>query len=193
LDRVTRLDFDFRRRLIVREAMSSPVVTVNEGQSVVDAAEIMSDNKIGAIIVESGDGQPIGIVTERDLVYRVIAKDTVPREILVKDVMSSPLMTVDPDATLEDAMAVMNKTNVRRLGVVYKGNLEGMISYKDIIRIIPTIIEIVRERSKIQSGDRTMGPSTVGYCDRCDMYSTNLRSVDGEFLCEDCRVEGEQV
>jgi CBS domain-containing protein len=187
------LDFDFRRRLIVREAMSSPVVTVNEGQSVVEAAEIMSDNKIGAIIVESGDGQPIGIVTERDLVYRVIAKDTIPREVQVKEVMSSPLMTVDPDASLEDAIAVMNKANVRRLGVIYKGNLEGMISYKDIIRIMPTIIEIVRERSKIQSGDRASGPSTVGYCDRCDMYSTNLRSVDGEFLCEDCRVEGEQV
>jgi len=187
------LDFDFRRKLIVREVMSSPVVTVREGQSVVEAAEVMSDNKIGAIIVESEDGQPIGIVTERDLVYRVLAKDTVPREIPVKEVMSSPLRTVDPDATLEDAMAVMNKANIRRLGVIYKGNLEGMISYKDIIRIMPTIIEIVRERSKIQSSDRASGLSTVGYCDRCEMYSTNLRSVDGEFLCEDCRVEGEQV
>ena len=187
------MDFDFKRKLIVREVMSSPVVTVCEGQSVVEAAEVMSDNKIGAIIVESEDGQPIGIVTERDLVYRVIAKDTVPREVQVKEVMSSPLRTVDPDATLEDAMAVMNKANIRRLGVIYKGNLEGMISYRDIIRIMPTIIEIVRERSKIQSSDRASGLSTVGYCDRCEMYSTNLRSVDGQFLCEDCRVEGEQV
>jgi signal-transduction protein with cAMP-binding, CBS, and nucleotidyltransferase domain len=171
--------------------MSSPVVTVDEDQSVVKAAEIMSHNRIGAIIVESGDGQPVGIVTERDLVYRVIANDTVPREISVKEVMSSPLRTVDPDTSLEDAMALMNKANVRRLGVIYKGNLEGVISDKDIIRIMPTMIEIVRERSRIQSGDRSAGPSTVGYCDRCDMYSTNLRSINGEFICEDCRAEEE--
>jgi CBS domain-containing protein len=191
LDRVRQLDLEFRRRLIVREAMSSPVVTVDEDQSVVKAAEIMSHNRIGAIIVESGDGQPVGIVTERDLVYRVIANDTVPREISVKEVMSSPLRTVGPDTSLEDAMALMNKANVRRLGVIYKGNLEGVISDKDIIRIMPTMIEIVRERSRIQSGDRSAGPSTVGYCDRCDMYSTNLRSINGEFICEDCRAEEE--
>lgn len=186
------MDLNFKRRLIVREAMSSPVVTVLENHSVVKAAEIMSNSKIGAIIVQNDDGEPVGIVTERDLVYRVIAKDTVPREITVKDIMSSPLMTIDPDTTLEDTMALMNKANVRRLGVVYKGSLEGVISDKDIIRIMPTIIEIVRESSKIQSSNRTIGPSTVGYCDRCDMYSTNLRTINGEFLCEDCRVEEKQ-
>lgn len=193
MDRVGPLDLDFKRRLIVREAMSSPVVTVNEEQNVVKAAEVMSNHKIGSIIVESGDGQPVGILTERDLVYRVIAKDTVPRNIPVKEVMSSPLRTVDPETSLEDAMALMNKINVRRLGVIYKGNLEGVISDKDIIRIMPTIIEIVRERSRIQSGDRSAGPSVVGYCDRCNMYSHNLRSINGEFICEDCRVEEEEV
>ena len=84
---------------------------------------------------------------------------------------------------------MMSVNNVSRLGVVYKESLEGVISNKDIIRIMPTIIEIVRERSKIQSGDRSSGSSVVGYCDRCEMYTSNLRSVDGEFLCEDCRAE----
>ncbi|UCH57048.1 MAG: CBS domain-containing protein [Candidatus Bathyarchaeota archaeon] len=185
------MDLDFKRKLIVREAMSSPVITVNEDQSVVEAAKTMSDQRIGSIIVRSGDGQPVGIVTERDLVYRVIAKDTVPREVKVKEVMSSPLRTVDPETSLEDAMAMMGSMNVRRLGVIYKGSLEGVISDKDILRIMPTIIEIVREQSRIQSGSRLSGPSIVGYCDRCNMYSTNLRSLDGEFLCEDCRLEEE--
>jgi len=86
-------------------------------------------------------------------------------------------------------MSMMNINNISRLGVVYRGSLEGVISDKDIIRIMPTVIEIVRERSKIQSGDQSSGPSVVGYCDRCEMYTPNLRSVDGEFLCEDCRAE----
>ena len=183
------MDLDFRRALIVREAMSSPVVTVWENDSAADAAGVMKDHGVGAVIVHGGESQPVGILTERDLVYRVIAEGRSPGEIKVKVVMSSPLMTVDPEASLEEAMAMMSVNNVRRLGVVYKGSLEGVISNKDIIRIMPTIIEIVRERSKIQNGDRSSGASIVGYCSRCEMYTSNLRSVDGEFLCEDCRAD----
>ena len=183
------MDLDFGRTLIVREAMSSPVITVWENDSAADAAGVMKERGIGAVIVLGGESQPVGIVTERDLVYRVIAEGMSPGEIKVKEVMSSPLMTVDPEVGLDKAMAMMSMKNVRRLGVVYKGSLEGMISDKDIIRIMPAIIEIVRERSKIQSGDRSSGASIVGYCSRCEMYTSNLRSVDGEFLCEDCRVD----
>jgi CBS domain-containing protein len=183
------MDLDFKRELLVREAMSSPVVTVDEGSSVVKVSEIMAENEIGAIIVISKEGKPVGIVTERDLVYRVIAKGSSPKEVMVEDVMSSPLQTVGPEESLEAAMSTMNKINVRRLGVVYKGNLEGVISDKDVIRIMPTIIEIVRERSKIQSGDISSGLSLMGYCSRCNMYSMNLRRGDGGFLCEDCRAD----
>jgi CBS domain-containing protein len=183
------LDLDFRRALIVREAMSSPVVMVSENDSAADAAGVMKEHGIGAIFVHGGESQPVGIVTERDLVYRVIAEGKAPGEVKIKAVMSSPLITVDPEASLEEAMEMMGRNNVRRLGVVYRGSLEGVISDKDIIRIMPAIIEIVRERSKIQSGDRSSEPSVVGYCDRCEMYTSNLRSVDGEFLCEDCRAD----
>ena len=183
------MDLDFSRALVVREAMSSPVIMVWENDSAADAAGVMKEHGIGAIFVHGGESQPVGIVTERDLVYRVIAEGRVPGEVKVKEVMSSPLITVDPEASLEEAMAMMSANNVRRLGVVYKGSLEGVISNKDIIRIMPAIIEIVRERSKIQSGDRSSGQSLVGYCSRCEMYTSNLRSVDGEFLCEDCRAD----
>ncbi len=184
------MDLDLRAKMVVREAMSSPVVTVGEENSVVEAAKIMSKQGIGAIIVNSADGQPVGIVTERDLVFRVIAKDRVPRELKVKEVMSSPLKMVDPETSLEDAMRMMDRLNIRRLGVAYKGRLEGVITDKDILRVTPALIEIVRERSRIHGGDSPTGPSVVGYCDRCGMYATNLRNFDGEFLCEDCRAEG---
>jgi CBS domain-containing protein len=184
------LDLDLSNKMIVREAMSSPVATVNEDQSVVDAAKIMSEHRIGSIIVISADEQPNGIITERDLVFRVIANDIVPRDIKVKDVMSSPLRMVDPETSLEDAMRMMDRMNIRRLGVTYKGRLEGVISDKDILRVMPAILEITRERSRIEGGEIPAGPSLVGYCDRCGMYSTNLRSSEGEFLCEDCRAEG---
>jgi CBS domain-containing protein len=183
------LDLDLRRNLLVREAMSSPVVTVLENDSVAEAARVMKEHGIGAIIAQGGDSNPVGIMTERDLVYRVIAEGRLPGDVRVREVMSSPLMTVEPETSLEEAIAMMNRHNVRRLGVIYKGSLEGVISDKDVIRIMPAVIEIVRERSKIQSGDRPTGPSIVGYCTRCEMYTSNLKSVDGEFLCEDCRAD----
>ena len=103
--------------------------------------------------------------------------------------MSSPLRTVDPEISLTEAMGLMSRLNIRRLGVTYKGGLVGVVSDRDILRIVPTIIEIVQERSRIMSGESLRGPSLVGYCDTCGIYSNNLRSTDGEFQCEDCRAE----
>lgn len=184
------MDLDLTGKMVVREAMSSPVVTISEDRSVVEAAKTMSDRSIGAVVIVSKkDGQPVGIVTERDLVFRVIAKDTVPRDVNVKEIMSSPLRVVDPDTSLEEAMRMMGRLNIRRLGVTYKGKLEGLITDKDILRVMPTLIEIARERSRIHGGSVPTGPSLVGYCDACGLYSTNLRSVSGEFICEDCRAE----
>jgi hypothetical protein len=83
----------------------------------------------------------------------------------------------------------MDKLNIRRLGVTYKGDLVGVVSDKDIIRLVPTIVEIMKEQREISNLATVSGPSVAGYCDRCEIYSNNLRSVDGEFLCEDCRAE----
>lgn len=183
------LDFELTHKMVVREAMSSPVVSIIEDENMVQVAKIMADHNVGAVIVTKAGGHPVGIVTERDIVVRTIAKSVIPQDVRVKEVMSSPLRTVEPDMSLTDAMSLMSKLNIRRLGVTYKDELVGVISVKDILRLVPALIEIVQERSRILSVDTRVGPSLVGYCDRCEMYSTNLRSANGEFLCEDCRTE----
>ena len=183
------MSLELSPKMIVREAMSSPVVTVNEDSSVVEVAKLMEKNRVGAIIVTREYGDPVGIVTERDIVVRVVSKDATPKDVRVKEVMSSPLRTVDPEISLTEAMGLMSRLNIRRLGVTYKGGLVGVVSDRDILRIVPTIIEIVQERSRIMSGESLRGPSLVGYCDTCGIYSNNLRSTDGEFQCEDCRAE----
>lgn len=187
------MDLDITGRLVVREAMSSPVITIHENQSVVDAAKLMSQQRIGAVIVIDNEENPVGILTERDLVYRIVARDLTPRDIPVKEVMSTPLRTVDPETTLEEAMKIMDKHNIRRLGVNYKNKLEGIITERDILHLIPTLLEITREHSWIDGGNLPMGPSLVGYCSQCDMYSTNLRNINGEFLCEDCRIDDDNI
>ena len=185
------MDLELTPKMIVREAMSSPVVTAEEESRVVDVARVMEENNVGSIIVVRANGHPVGIVTERDIVIRVVARGAVPADVKAKEVMSSPLTTVDPETSYIDAMSLMNRLNIRRLGVTYRGQLVGVVSDRDILRMVPTIIEIVQERSRIMSGGSLTGPSLVGYCDLCGIYSTNLRSVEGEFLCEDCRTEAE--
>jgi signal-transduction protein with cAMP-binding, CBS, and nucleotidyltransferase domain len=183
------MGLEMEPKMMVREAMSSPVFVVEEGSDITEVAKLMRQQKLGAIVVNNSDKQPVGIVTERDIVMRVVADGKSPQGVTAGEVMSSPLRVVKAETPIVDAMRMMDKLNIRRLGVTYKGQLVGIISHKDIIRIIPTIMEIMRENSKINSATEGYSPSTVGYCDRCETYSTNLRGFDGEFLCEDCRAE----
>jgi CBS domain-containing protein len=176
-------------RMLVREAMSSPVISVREDADVVDVAGTMKNNRVGAVIITNRQGKPVGIVTERDIVTRLVSEGRAPKAVIAKEIMSSPLRMVEPDMNLMDALRLMDKLNVRRLGVIYKGDLVGLITDRDIIRLVPTIIEVLKEQREINNASSASGPSIAGYCDRCEVYSNNLRAVDGEFLCEDCRAE----
>lgn len=173
----------------VREAMSSPVISVSEDTDIVHLAKVMKDQNVGAVIITKEEEQPVGIVTERDIVTRVVSQGGDFGDVTAKSIMSSPLHVVSPDMSLMEAMRLMDKLNIRRLGVLYKNQLVGVISDRDIIRLVPTIVEIVKERQEINNVSSMSGPSITGYCDRCESYSNNLRFVEGEFLCSECRME----
>ncbi|RLI20961.1 inosine-5-monophosphate dehydrogenase [Candidatus Bathyarchaeota archaeon] len=181
-----------RERMLVRDVMSSPVITVNEDETVEKVAQLMDKYRLGCIIVTSKDGKPIGIITERDLVVRVLAKNLVASELKAKDVMSSPLMTISPDATISEAARMMSRLNIRRLGVVYRGELLGIVSSKDVLAVTPELIEIIQEKARIESQGSSEEIEPVpltGCCDRCGAWSDDLREIEGQFLCEDCRLE----
>ena len=186
-----------RTRMLVKDVMTSPVVATEETASANKVAELMLDNKVGCVIVVDKAGNAIGIVTERDLVARVLAKNLAPSNAKAKDFMTSPLVTVKPDATVNDAARMMSKQDIRRLGVLYKGKLVGIVSSKDILDVMPELLEIIQERTQIEGAsgqEATEGPEEAplsGYCDRCGLYSENLKDVNGQSLCEDCRVEVE--
>ena len=184
------MSLEISSKMIVREAMSSPVISVDENEDIVQVANKMREQRVGAVVVLNQQNLPVGIVTERDIVTRVVADGVSPSTFIAGKVMSSPLKMVDPEMNLMDAMKMMDKENIRRLGVIYKGELVGVVTDRNIIRFIPTIVDIMREHKEISSNIPVSGSSTVGYCDRCEIYSMNLRAMDGAFLCEDCRVDG---
>jgi CBS domain-containing protein len=190
-------EIGLRTRMVIKDAMSSPVVTTSEGASANSVAKLMKENDLGCVIVTNKDGKPIGIITERDLVIRVLAKNLQPAAVKARDIMTAPLATIEPDATISDAARRMSRLDIRRLGVVYKGELVGVVSSKDILGVMPELIEIMLEKTRIESaagpeisGEEEATPLS-GYCDRCDVYSENLKDVNGQYLCEDCRIEVE--
>jgi CBS domain-containing protein len=181
-----------RTRMLVKDAMSSPVVTLDEDDASNKVAKIMDENKLGCVIITNKSGKPVGIITERDLVKGVLSKNLKPDAIKAKEIMSSPLVTIEPDATISEAARRMSRLDIRRLGVLYKDNLVGVISSKDILGVMPELIEIIQERSRIESSVEEESEEEAplsGYCDRCGSFSENLKDVNGQSLCEECRIE----
>lgn len=186
-------EIGIRTRMLVKDVMSSPVITVNEDATVDKAAQLMAKGHIGCILVTSKEGKPLGIITESDFVTRVLAKNIQPNKLTAKEVMTSPLITIDPDENLSEAARRMSQLNVRRLGVMYKGNLVGIISSKDILGIMPQLIEIIQEKARIQGGtaaeEAPESAPLAGYCDQCGRWSDDLTEVEGNFLCKECQIE----
>jgi signal-transduction protein with cAMP-binding, CBS, and nucleotidyltransferase domain len=168
---------------------------MNENAASNLAAAAMDQNDLGCVIVTNKAGQSIGIITERDLVVRVLAKNIKPDTVKAKEIMTTPLVTIEPEATISEAARRMNRLDIRRLGVIYKGNLVGIITAKDVLGVMPELIEIIQERTRIEGAARTEEGEEVplsGYCDRCNIYTDTLKERNGQNICDECRVELEE-
>jgi CBS domain-containing protein len=111
----TMSEIGLRSRMLVRDVMSSPVITINEDAPANQVAELMDKHGFGCIIVTSKEGKPLGIITERDLVRRVLAKNIKPSSLKAKEVMTSPLITIEPGEKISEVARRMSRLNIRRL------------------------------------------------------------------------------
>jgi len=187
-------EIGIRPRMLVKDVMSSPAITIGEHETIYKTAKVMDKNNVGCIIVTKKDGKPIGIITERDLVTRVLSKNILPSRVRAGKVMTSPLITIESEETLQEAARKMSRLNVRRLGVVYKGNFLGIITGKDILAVTPELLEIIQERANIEKGpvaeEEAPEPRPLaGNCDHCGRWSDALKEVEGLLLCEECQTE----
>lgn len=117
--------------IFVRDAMKKNVITVESNDSIKEAAKKMSDAGIGSIIITK-DKSAIGILTERDFVRRVYAKE-VPLLSPVSEVMSKPLITIEPSETVWDLSELMKTKNIHKVAVVENDILVGIVTNTDIV------------------------------------------------------------
>ena len=116
----------------VKDFMTSNVIIIDAQKTVLEAAKLMYQQGVGDLVIMEGN-MPKGIVTERDLVRRVMAQKR-SLEITVSGIMSTPLITIEEDASLREAARKMVKNQIRRLPVIKKDQLVGIIATSDFAR-----------------------------------------------------------
>lgn len=181
------MNFPRVKEITVGDIMTKKLVTASPSTKTNEIAVLMREHDIGSVIIVDKKNNPIGIVTERDLVTQVLANNLHPSEVEVKDIMSSPVISVDVKTPLINAVRLMAKRNIRRLIVLNEGRLAGIITSRDILSVAPEVIEILLETVRISKEDFPYREVFAGYCDECGEWSDVLVEVDGSFLCPDCR------
>ncbi len=125
--------------IVVRDLMRKNPYTVAESASIQDTARIMNDKKVSSLVILDEDNNPVGLVTERDLVRKVCINDLPTNRVTNKEIMSSPLITIDSESSASTATDLMLKNNVRHLLVIdneSKDNNQpiGIITPLDLVR-----------------------------------------------------------
>jgi CBS domain-containing protein len=119
--------------LTVGEVMTKGLISVKSTDKVFTAIKVMTENDIGSVLVTKNE-KPVGILTERDILRKVCPQQLCTREITAGEVMSKPLIHVQSDAGLGQASSLMTLKNVRRLLVIDKGKLGGIVTQKDVMK-----------------------------------------------------------
>jgi len=117
----------------VKDVMISDVASLDSTSMIKEAAKLMDSKNIGCIVVTKKNS-PVGIITERDFVRRVASKEK-PLTSTLEDVMSSPLITIDPDETVWEAAESMKVNNIHKLPVIKDNKILGIITTSDLVEI----------------------------------------------------------
>lgn len=123
--------------------MVRKVITTKKEATVEDAVKLMNKHEIGCLVVVE-NGKPVGIITERDLLKRVLPKSEEFRNMKVKEMMSEPLVSIEPKVQIEEAAKLMFQKKIKKLPVVEKGKLLGLVSLTDLLRIQPQLIKLYK-------------------------------------------------
>ena len=170
----------------VYDAMSTNVKYISPGSTVHNAVQHMIKEGIGSLIC-CEDDKIKGIITERDIIKKVVALDRDPKKVFVSDIMTKRVVYVNPNEDLEKATKIMAKKRIRRLPVINKKKVVGMLTVKDILKIEPLLIEILVEKLNIKSKRFYRSERIEGFCDNCKKHTRNLQFVEGNLFCENCR------
>jgi len=173
--------------MFVSKSMTKKVITIDKNADVLEAKEKITRYHIRHLPVVDKDHRLIGIITDRDVMTRIVASGLDPRT-PVSRIMSSPLISINEDVGIEEAAEMMRDNRISRLIVKNDFEIVGIISETDIARIEPELHLLIREHSRLQmsSPGYKEGKSFAGYCEECGNHS-ELINTGGRWLCKECQ------
>lgn len=122
-----------------RDIMSNKIVTMESSESVIDIAKIMGKNKVSSVIITK-DQKPIGIITERDLVSKIISQNKKPVEVKTIDIISSPLVVVSPVTPVDEIVEKITERKIKRVVVVDMDQPVGIVTVTDFVKHLHKIL-----------------------------------------------------
>lgn len=143
----------FNTGVAVGDAMTLNVITIKPLDTIKSAAKKMADEKIGSLVVKD-DGNVVGIITDTDIVRKAVTGTVPTSKRRVRSVMSGKLYMCTPDEDIFDALRIMRDYNVKHLPVMSNGELVGLITLKDILRIEPDLFEILVDKLDLRETER---------------------------------------
>ncbi|MEM3459362.1 MAG: CBS domain-containing protein [Candidatus Bathyarchaeia archaeon] len=130
--------------ILVRDVMSKDVRVVRPDTTVKEVVATMNKFNIGSIIVTQAD-RPVGIITERDILRRLVEQCLAPETLTARQIMTSPVTTINENTTIEEAAKLMAKKRIKRLPVTNNNKIVGIVTFTDIVTKVPTLLSILEE------------------------------------------------
>jgi len=181
-------DANMTTRVLVSDIMNSPVISASPHDTIKDIATKMKEERIGSIIIMENE-KAVGIVTDWDIVSNAVIKDIKPTMVKASDIMQK-LHTIEGEEGITEAARILRQHNIKRLGVIYKNRLVGIISASDVIAVTPDLVDVISEKASLMRGEIGRSAGNIsGYCDECGEWSDLLQFGEGTFSCEECRGE----
>jgi CBS domain-containing protein len=175
----------------VGDIMTRNFIAVSPETSIIDCAREMIKRRVGSLILKENN-KLLGIITEKDIIWVLTKKPRVDlSRIKAKEISPRKLATIKPSADLQEALDKMRKTKFRRLPVIVQGNVIGLLTLKDILRIQPNLFETASEIMQIKEEEEKLkklksASKREGMCEECGNFDS-LNRIDGRLLCESCK------
>jgi len=169
--------------------MTEQPITISKDLTLKEAALLMQKKHVGALIIKE-KGKIMGIMTEKDMVRKAIAKGKDPSKTKTKEIMNTSVNKIQPDVDIFDALKKMSDLNIRHLPVVQDNKMIGLLTLKDILKIEPDLFDILVEKFELREEERKpickIGEKE-GLCNTCGEYTEKLYNKNGVLVCNKCR------
>ncbi|MFZ5955309.1 MAG: cyclic nucleotide-binding/CBS domain-containing protein [Nanoarchaeota archaeon] len=173
----------------VGDLMTRNFIYVSPSTDLKKCAETMAKKRVGSLIVKENE-KLLGILTEKDIIWSIVKKSRDLNKVQARDLMKRKVITISPSADISEALDKIKKTRVRRLPVVEHGNVIGMLTLNDILKIEPGLYQLIAENIKIREETEKLKRSGEiknkhGICESCGQYDLLLND-DNQWICELC-------